>query len=276
VNLDEALRILEAQGDNVTIVAGATDLLTNLKLGLVHPGTVMDISQIDGLADISRRNGVIEIGGATPVSAIAGDPLVASHLPALAQAAALFGADAIRNRATLGGNLVTASPAADLPPPLMALDATVVLASTNRRREVPIDAFFTAYRQTMRQPNELLVGVRVPVPPEGIQQAFYKVGTRRAQAISKISLAGRARLDATGKVIDVRIAAGSVAPIPVRLRKVEQSLEGSELHREAIQRAGELASDEVTPIDDVRSTEHYRRTITGRLVSRFLREISTD
>jgi xanthine dehydrogenase small subunit len=268
--LDEALAILREWGDGIRIVAGATDLLTSVKLGIERPRVLLDISRIAALRGIAQRDRSIEIGAATTLSEIADDPLVRRILPALARAAELFGAVAIQNRATLGGNLMSASPAADSPPALTALDAVAVLVSANGAREVPIRAFFTGYRQTARRPDEILSSIRIPIPADGARQAFHKIGTRRAQSIAKVSLACCARLDSEGHWREVRLAAGSVAPIPLSLEKTERCLEGRKASRDAVTEAIAIAQSEIRPIDDIRSTEIYRRTIAGRLLRRFL------
>lgn len=275
--LREALDILREGGEEITIVAGATDLLTNLKLGLVTPRALMDVTGIKELVGIRVNDGMIRIGACTTFAEIASDSTVIDRLPCLAQAASMIGAVAIQNRATLGGNLISASPAADAPPVLMALDATAILASASGKREVDVSSFFVDYRRTVRRPDELLLGVRIGLPSDGTRQAFFKVGTRRAQAISKLCVACRAHLRENGILSDVRIAAGSVAPVAILLEQVRAYLEGRRLTRSSVaevaREAGQIASREVQPIDDVRSSERYRRVVTGRLVSRFLREI---
>jgi CO/xanthine dehydrogenase FAD-binding subunit len=221
---------------------------------------------------VGCREDVLEIGAMTTLADLAADPLVAAHLPALRQAALLFGAPAIRSRATLGGNLATASPAADAPPPLLALDAVVVLSSRAGRREIPLASFFTSYRRTARDPGEMIESVRVPIPPAGTRQAFYKVGTRQAQSIAKAPLAGAARID-HGVVREIRLAAGSVAPTPILLRETAARILGRALTTAVVAEASGRAQQEVSPIDDVRSGEAYRRRVTGNLVARFLRSL---
>jgi carbon-monoxide dehydrogenase small subunit/xanthine dehydrogenase small subunit len=269
-SLEEALALLHDKGERLRIVAGATDLLTGVKLGIESPQALLDISGIAALRGIAARRDAIEIGAGTTLADIAGAPTVRRHLPALGRAATLFGAVAIQNRATMGGNLMSASPAADLPPALAALDAVIVLASASGSREVPIRAFFLGYRLTDRRADEILSSVRIPIPADGARQVFHKIGTRRAQSIAKVSLACCARLDSEGCWRDVRIAAGSVAPTPVALTRTESSLEGRKPSREAVSEAVALAEGEIHPIDDIRSTQVYRRTIAGKLLRRFL------
>jgi carbon-monoxide dehydrogenase small subunit/xanthine dehydrogenase small subunit len=273
-DLDETLRILAQRKGRVTVVAGATDLMTNVQLGAAATEELLDLSRVEGLSGIAKVDGFVEIGASTTLTEIALSPIVGRVLPALAQAATLFGAPAIRNRATIGGNVVTASPAADLPPALLALGGRVVLASATGRREMGIDEFYLGYRKTALRGDELLVAVRVPVAVDGTRQAFYKVGTRRAQAIAKVSIACSARVGADGVLSGVRIAAGSSAPTPILLPGVAAYLEGRALRPATIEEAAQRASAEVRPIADVRSTERYRRAVAGRLVARFLREVA--
>jgi xanthine dehydrogenase small subunit len=270
--LDEALDALHAHAAEGVILAGGTDLMLPGVQASLAPRFVVDLSRIDSLAGVRLREDAIELGAATTVAALADDAIVHRHLPALTAAARRFGAPAIRNRATLGGNLAGASPAADLPPPLLALGATLVLASVSGEREVPLDSFVTDYRRTVRRTDELIVAARVPLPAPGTRQAFFKVGTRRAQSIARASVAAAARVDAAGALRAVRLAAGSVAPVPVLLLDTMRLLEGRRLDAALMEEAERLAASEITPIEDVRSNVAYRRFVTGRLVARFLRE----
>jgi xanthine dehydrogenase small subunit len=270
--LDEALDALHVHAAEGVILAGGTDLMLPGVQASLASRFVVDLSRIDSLTGVRLRGDAIELGAATTVAALADDPIVHRHLPALTTAARLFGAPAIRNRATLGGNLAGASPAADLPPPLLALGATLVLASVSGEREVPLESFVTDYRRTVRRTDELIVAARVPLPAPDTRQAFFKIGTRRAQSIARASVAAAARVDATGALRAVRLAAGSVAPVPVLLHDAMRLLEGRRLDAALMEEAERLAASEITPIEDVRSNIAYRRFVTGRLVARFLRD----
>jgi CO/xanthine dehydrogenase FAD-binding subunit len=194
--------------------------------------------------------------------------LVAAHLPALARMAALVGAVQVQNRGTLGGNMVNASPAADMLPVLLATDASIVLARLRGERTIPAAAFWTGYRQTARAADELVLGVRIPLPPGRIVEV-RKVGTRRAQAISKVVLAVAWRpLDGAWR--DVRVALGSVADRPVRALRTEALLEGVRPSVQLADRAGVSVAAEIAPIDDVRSSAAYRRAVTGRILRRIV------
>ena len=277
-DLREALEILQTQRERITIIAGATDLLTDVKLGNRRPAAVLDITRLASLRGIALTEQGLEIGATTEFAQVARDERVRRHAPALADAAATVGAAAIQNRATLGGNLMTASPAADAPPVLMALNATVTLTSAKGTREVPVDSFFVGYRRCACRPEELLSRVSIPLPSAGDRQCFYKVGTRLAQSISKVCVACRAQVDAGGVLSGVRVAAGSVAPTPVSLPKVARYLEGRRVQGsnapEVMAAAGSIAAREIAPIDDVRSSAAYRSAVTRSLVVRFLQEIA--
>jgi CO/xanthine dehydrogenase FAD-binding subunit len=269
--LDEALAVRAAEPEAVPL-AGGTDLLVAWHSGDAPPPVVVTLSGIASLREIAWKGGRAEIGAGVRHAELADDERVRTAFPALAEAASVIGAPAVRNMGTIAGNLVTASPAADLPPVLLALDATVRLASTAGRRDVSIDRFFTGYRRVDVRPGELVVAISIPEPPAGSVVRFTKIGTRRAQSCAKLSLAARARLDG-GRVADIRLAAGSVADVPLRLETVERLVAGVRLDPALAARAGAEAADSVRPIDDVRSTAAYRRAVLGRLVEDFLLEL---
>lgn len=272
--LAEALDALAIE-PSLLPLAGCTDLMVARNSDAGSASGVLDLLDIEELRGVRDLDGAVEVGATTPFSEIARNPSIVAHFPALAAAAAAIGAWQIQNRATLGGNIVNASPAGDSLPVLLALDATMVCASAGGERTVPADAFFVGYRATALARGELLTAVRLPIPPSGTAQRFCKVGTREAQAISKVVVAMAARLDGD-RVAAVRLAAGSVAPTPVRLRQAEATLLGARPDAEAADAAGRAAADEVTPIDDVRSTADYRRFALERVVRRFALGLVTD
>jgi CO/xanthine dehydrogenase FAD-binding subunit len=235
----------------------------------------MDLTRIHELTGIRVTETSIRIGAATVFAELSTDPDVARELPAVAAMARRIGAVAIQNRATLGGNLVTASPAADSAPILMALGARLRLARRDGARVVPLDAFYPGYRRTTLAADELVVEIEVPRPAAGTVQRFVKVGTRRAQAISKVCLGAVGRLDAARRITHLRLAAGSVAATPVLLDTVASPLIGRRLdgevdHAALAALALRATRAAVSPIDDVRSTADYRRETLGRLVVGFL------
>jgi CO/xanthine dehydrogenase FAD-binding subunit len=231
---------------------------------------VLDLWRLDELRGITVDDGELSLGALTTYTEIRRSQLCQEHVPALVDAAATIGAAQIQNRGTLGGNVINASPAGDTLPVLLATDASFVLGSARGERTVVASDFWTGYRQTAREPEELLLRIRIPLPP-GRQVRFRKVGTRRAQAISKVMMALAWREDG-GVWRDVRLGLGSIAERPVRATQTERVLEGAAPRRETADHAAEVVAAEIHPIDDVRSTADYRRIVTARVLHRLLRE----
>lgn len=254
VSVVDALTLL--QSERRTPIAGCTDLYVALNFGTLAPRKFVDIWTLDDLRKISVRDGTLSIGALATYTSIIRSPLVADRLPMLVLAAQQIGGPQIQNRGTLGGNIANASPAGDSLPVLMACDAIVVLQSLDAERRIPLSEFYVGYRATAMRPDELIVAVEIPVV-EG-RQWFRKVGTRAAQAISKLVIAA-VRGDG------VRIALGSVAPTVMRAYKTERALaDGAN-----IEEAARILRDEIRPIDDIRSTAEYRSTIAANLLRRF-------
>jgi CO/xanthine dehydrogenase FAD-binding subunit len=266
--LDEALRAL-AEDPAIVLAAGCTDLMVRSIEALHGLERVIDLLAIPELCGIRESESGLEIGATTTFSEIRRSPAVRSAFPALAEAAGWIGGRQIQNRATIGGNLANASPAGDSLPVLLALDAAVVIAGPTGKREIPYSAFHIGYRKTALGPGEILAAVRLPLPPGGTIQAFRKVGTREAQSISKVVVAMVGRVE-DGRIADLRLAAGSVAATPVRLRSAEEAVRRMPPGEEAAERAGRAAADAVEPIDDVRSTADYRRFALERVVRRLV------
>ena len=269
-SLDEALGLLAA-ADGLRPIAGGTDLMVQItgEIG-PPPARVLDIWHLDELRGINIDDGHLVIGALATYTEIRNSESVISNVPALAECAATIGSAQIQNRGTIGGNVVNASPAGDTLPVLLATDAQIMLRSVAGERVVRAADFWPSYRVTARQPDELVTAVRIPLPP-GRQVRFRKVGTRRAQAISKVMLALAWREDG-GVWRDVRVAVGSVAPTPVRAKQTEGVLEGAAPRETTADHAAATIAEEVHPIDDVRSTADYRRVVTARILHRMLRE----
>lgn len=271
-SLADAYRLLADSGAAWRPVAGGTDLLVQItgELG-PPPERVLDIWGLDELRGVALDGDALVIGALTTYTDLRQSPLVAELLPALGQAAATIGAAQIQNRGTVGGNLVNASPAGDTLPIWLASDATIVLGSASGERSLAADAFFTGYRKTARRDDELVLRVRVPLLPRR-HVRFRKVGTRRAQAISKVVMAVSWRAGERGEWLDVRVALGSVAATPIRARAAEATLEGKHPVQEVGDAAEMALAAEIEPIDDVRSTADYRRLVAGRVLHRLIRE----
>jgi xanthine dehydrogenase small subunit len=268
----EVLATSVAAGTRATPIAGGTDLMVQITGELGEPpARMVDLSRIEALRGIALEQGSLVLGARTTYTEIRRSAICREHLPALVEAAATIGAAQIQNRGTIGGNVANASPAGDTLPILLAADATILVGGQRGEREVAAGAFFTGYRTTALAPDELILQVRIPLP-KGRQLRFRKVGTRRAQAISKVMLAVAWRDLGESGWTDVRVALGSVAATPVRATATEAILEGAQPTPEIADRAAAELAGELSPIDDVRSTADYRRTVAARVLHRVLRE----
>jgi len=268
--LSEALGLLAERAPDVRPLAGGTNVVVELRDG-VHPcKALMDLSRLKELRGLERQDGWMVIGGGTTLTEVLTHPLVAQHGAVLKEAAALFANPLVRNRATVAGNLVDASPAADAAPPLLALGAEVELVSTKGPRWVALEDFMVGVRQTLRRPDELLRSVRWPVPSARSAGAYAKVGLRKADAISLLSAAVMLERGEGGQCSLARIALGAVAPRPFRARAAEQALAGKALTADVIGEAARLAAEAARPIDDIRARAAYRRRVTEVVVRRLL------
>jgi xanthine dehydrogenase small subunit len=268
--LAEAYDLL-ADRDGWQPIAGGTDLMVQITGELVPPPEhILDLWGLDELRGISMQDGELVLGALTTYAEIRRSAACAEVLHALVEAAATIGAAQIQNRGTIGGNIANASPAGDTLPILLATDASIVLGSRRGEREVAAADFWTAYRKTAREDDELVVRVRIPLP-SGREVRFRKVGTRRAQAISKVVMALAWQPAANGWK-NVRLALGSVADRPIRAHRTEAVLEGKAPSEATADRAAATLAEEIHPIDDVRSTADYRLTVAGNVLRRLLHD----
>jgi CO/xanthine dehydrogenase FAD-binding subunit len=254
-------------------IAGGTDVMVQLtgELGPV-PDRMIDVWRLDELRGIALDGDALVLGALTTFTDIRRSPLCLEVVPALVDAAATIGAAQIQNRATIGGNAMNASPAGDSLPIFLAADAEFVTGSVRGERTIPAAAFWVAYRTTAAEPDELLLRVRIPLV-EDREVRFRKVGTRRAQAISKVVMAlARREREPGASWSDVRLALGSVADRPIRAAATEAVLEGAEPSQATADLAADTLAGELRPIDDVRSTADYRRMVAARVLHRLVRE----
>lgn len=270
-SLPEAFALLA--DDAYRPVAGGTDLLVQITGELGEPPSrVLNIWHLDELRGIRMESNALVLGALTTYAELRRSPLVAEFLPAFAEAAATIGAAQIQNRGTIGGNAVNASPAGDMLPLLLACDAQLVLGGADGERWVAAREFWPAYRRTALAPNELLLRISIPLVTDR-QVRFRKVGTRRAQAISKVVMALAWRADEGATTWrEVRLALGSVAATPIRASRTEAVLEGAPPNEATADRAASTLASELNPIDDVRSSADYRRAVAARVLHRLLRE----
>jgi CO/xanthine dehydrogenase FAD-binding subunit len=261
-SLADALRMLRDEGPLVPM-AGCTDLYVSLNSGTLKLTRFLNLWRLNALRTIAVRDGHLSIGALATYTDLIGSPLVGRRIPMLAAAAHEIGGAQIQNRGTIGGNVANASPAGDTLPVLAAADAVVVLASARGQRRVPFTSFYTGYRQTVCRPGELIVAFEIPKISG--RQWFRKVGTRAAQAISKVVIAGV--MPSTPSSGDApRIALGSVAPTVMRATRTEAALASGA----SLTDAQRILAAEITPIDDIRSTAAYRRRVATNLLAQML------
>ncbi len=273
VTLSEALAALGEEPQRWKPFAGGTDLMVLLEAGKLSHQNYLNIWNLAELRGISVTETEITLGALTTYTEIQEHQTLQAEFPMLCQAASETGGLAIQNRGTLGGNIVNASPAADSPPALLAYDAELEFVSAKGTRTVPYRTFHTGYKQMDIRPEELLRVIRLPRPSAGWSHYYRKVGTRKAQAISKICFAGAARIDAD-QITDVRIALGSVAPIPIRCVQTENALRQQQITPATLAAAKAALSAEIAPIDDVRSTKAYRLRVSLNLLEDFVEGLS--
>ncbi len=269
-------RMADEPGEH-TPMAGGTELMVAFNSGRLQAHSLISIGHLPELRFIRVLPGVIEIGAGTTFTDIRRHAVIAKELPLLERAASWTGSVANQNRATIGGNLCNASPAADTPPALLAYDAEVRLVSSTGERTLPYREFHLGYKRTALRPDELLYSISIGRSYSGWQHFIRKVGARNAQAISKIALAGVARIE-DERVTEIRLGAASLADRPLRLQATESSLRGVSLASSAfdeIVRAAKIAlASEVQPIDDIRSTARYREAVAANLVEEFVRGLA--
>ena len=267
--LDDALTRLANEPGTWTPFAGGTDLMVLLEAGKLKNKRYLDLWSVRELRTIREDRSTVSIGALSTYTDLLESPVIRNEFPLICDAARETGAVAIQNRGTIGGNIANASPAADLPPALLVYDAALELASTRGRRVVPYANFHKGYKVMDLAADELITAITLPRGRAGWRQLYRKVGTRRAQAISKVCFAAGADV-VDGEVRDIRIALGSVAPTVVRCTATENLLRGKRLSPENIAAARVQIDRDISPIDDIRSNERYRRLVAANLLEQFL------
>lgn len=271
-DLSSALEMLAREPGVWKPFAGGTDLMVLLEAGKLPHKNYLNIWNLKELRGIEVTDKDVTLGALTTYTEVQQEKVLQEEFPMLCQAASETGGLAIQNRGTLGGNIVNASPAADSPPALLVYDAEVELVSANGARWVPYHGFHTGYKQMIIKADELLTRIRLPRRAAKVQHYYRKVGTRKAQAISKVCFAATAQVR-DEKIEDVRIALGSVAPVPLRCVKTEDALRGNKLDQATIDRASAVMVDEIVPIDDIRSTSIYRHRVSLNLLADFVQQL---
>lgn len=257
------------QNPAAVILCGGTDLVVNMRKGLLSAKTLLDISDLDELREIRQKCGCIEIGAAVTFSQIIEEAIICEQIPILVMALRKLGSTQIRNRGTIGGNLVNASPAADSAIPLLLLDAEAIIADPTGERRVQLEEFLCGPGKTVLKQGEFLSGIRVPIPDPDFSPFFHKVGRRKALTIAIASLGALLRMK-DDAIDEIRLAAGSVAPVPIRLHPVETLLAGRRVTPQSIKQARNIIPQCISPITDLRATADYRYQVIGDLLARLL------
>lgn len=273
-NLSAVLELMAAAPGEWTPIAGGTEIMVAHAAGRLAQRKLISLWGIADLRFITVEPDTIVLGAATTFRDIRINSAIASHLPLLAKSASWIGSIANQSRATIGGNLVNGSPAADSSPALLVYDAEIELVSVRGRRRLPYEQFHTGYKRNAMAPDELLYAIHLPLRFAHHRAYLRKVGTRRAMAISKVALAGTSLVE-DGFIREIRIAAASLAAFPTRLYQAESALLGQRVSAEAIQSARAALLAEAKPIDDIRSTAEYRVRVAANLLEEFLKELQS-
>jgi CO/xanthine dehydrogenase FAD-binding subunit len=267
--IGDALDVLAQDPGAWRAFAGGTDLMVLFEAGTLAHKKFLSVWHLKELKGVEATNEHVTLGALTTYAEVQRDEVLRREFPSLCEAARETGGWAIQNRGTIGGNIANASPAADSPPALLVYDAEIELVSSNGARWIKYDQFHTGYKQTLMRADELIARVRLPRARGELKSYYRKVGTRRAQAISKVCLAATASVR-EGRAEAIRIAVGSVAPIVVRCARTEELLRGRKIDEGLIKAARETLSQEIAPIDDIRSTKDYRLRVAANVLEEFL------
>lgn len=268
--LDEAAAAMQRYAPDARLLAGGTDLLVDLKTGRLRIGHVVSINRIDALRGISVDADGLRIGALTSITELDRSPLVRERFSPILDATGKMAAPQVRNVATVGGNIASAVPCADLPPILTTMHASVTLWSAARRRNVPLEAFFVGPRATVCRDDEVMTAVLIPKPPPGFGAAYARLGLRDGNTIAVAAVAASLTLDGSNTVQDARIVLGAVAPLPKLVEPAAAHLIGQAPDRDAFGAVAELAMAAAEPISDVRGSADFRRELIGVLTRRAL------
>ncbi len=269
-SLDDALALLAPADDGARApLAGGTNLIVDIRAGREQPSLVVNLGDIDALRGIEADGDGIALGARATVTDLLESPAIAETAPGLVEAARVFAGQMVRNAATVAGNIACGSPAADLVPPLMTLDAEVALADAKGERVVPLADYFTGYRADVRRPGELITRIRFPRLPARSVHSFYKLARRKGDAITVTGVSVAITMDGD-RCARARIALGAVAPTVFRAREAEAALEGRALTPALIDEAARAAAAAARPIDDIRASAAYRRHTVEVLVRRLI------
>lgn len=273
-NLAAALDALAQNNAAIRPLAGGTDMLVDIRARRAQPDVLVALQSVNELRGVTRENGHVRVGASTTIAEFLKHPLLTPY-NALVQAASVFANPMIRNTATVAGNISSASPAGDMLPPLLALDAHIELVSQIGTRTLPLHEFFLGPRKTARRDNELISSLQLSVSNLQSSSSFYKLGLRQADAISLVSVAVWLERDGD-KIRDVRIALGAVAPRPMRAIRAEEILRGQIFNETNLKESARVAAEECSPIDDLRASANYRKRMVNVYVRRMVEQAWND
>jgi len=275
--IEEALEILSRYGKEIKIIAGGTDLLIQYYDRLYEVGSWLDLKNIKELKEVKINKNQMEIGAMVSHAQLENSEDIKKYYPVLSQAAADIGSPQIRNRGTIGGNIVNASPAGDLLAPLMAYDAQFKLLSTQGEMSVPAEEFFIGPKKTILEPVQLLTRIILPLPSERTYGCWIKIGKRKALSIATITLALVVEMDEDNKTVkDVRACLGSVAPTPIEIKEIRKKMRGKDFNQLDFAELGQIVEDKISPIDDIRGTREYRKDVAKNIMINALEEIDSS
>ena len=268
-SIDEALSILNSH-PNPAVFAGATDIIPQFRGGMPEPGLLVDLKNIPSLVDLGFSNGTWKIGAATPVSRIKNNTKLTKDFPGLSEASALIGSDQIQNRASLGGNVCTASPGADTVPSLMVNEALAVIAANDGSRTIPVNEVITGPGTTSLASGEFIIEFLLEQPPSRTSDAYERFIPRTEMDIAVVDAAARISLDESGNCKEARVAIGAAAPTVIRVPEAEAILHGKKINDQLLAEVMEVVSTACNPINDKRGTVEYRRQVAGVLAKRVI------
>lgn len=274
--IEEALEILSKYGKEIKVIAGGTDLLIQYYDRLYEVNGWLDLKNIKELKDIRIHKNQIEIGAMVSHAQLEKSEDIKEYFPILSQAAADIGSPQIRNRGTIGGNIVNASPAGDLLAPLMAYKAKFKLLSIQGEKIVPAEEFFIGPKKTILEPAQLLTQIILPLPSERTYGCWIKIGKRKALIIATITLALVVEMAEDNKTVkDVRTCLGSVAPTPIEIEEIREKMIGKKFSELDFNQLGQIVEDKISPIDDIRGTREYRKDVAKNIMINALKEIDS-
>ena len=274
--IEEALEILSRYGEEIKVLAGGTDLLIQYYDRLYEVGYWLDLKNIKELKKIEIHQNQMEIGAMVTHAQLEKSAEIKKYFPVLGKAAADIGSPQIRNRGTIGGNIVNASPAGDLLSPLMAYDAQFKLLSLQKEALIPAEEFFIGPKKTILEPAQLLTRIILPLPSERTYGSWIKIGKRKALIIATITLALVVEIAEDNKTVkEVKTCLGSVAPTPIEIKEIRKKMIGKDFGQLDFNQLGQIVEDKISPIDDIRGTREYRKDVAKNIMINALEEIGS-